>query len=89
MCIRIHARLGKGRCLSTKPCGYRIVLGMPGKVFSGCDARFVVGRSESILFQLYLMYPILLKLVVHGHGRGKRLGTCLVLQPCVSCVVSL
>ena len=26
--------------------------------------------------------------VLHGHGRGKRLGTCLVLQPCVSCVVS-
>ena len=24
--------------------------------------------------------------VLHGHGRGKRLGTCLVLQQCVSCV---
>ena len=28
-------------------------------------------------------------LAVHGHGRGKRLGTCLVLQPHVSGVMSL
>ena len=27
--------------------------------------------------------------VVHGHGRGKRLGTCLVVKSCVSYVVSL
>ena len=27
--------------------------------------------------------------IVHGHGRGKRLGTCLVLKPCVLCVMSL
>ena len=27
--------------------------------------------------------------VVHGHERGERLGTCLVVKPCVSCVVSL
>ena len=26
-------------------------------------------------------------LAVHGHGRGTRLGTCLVQQQCVSCVV--
>ena len=35
------------------------------------------------------MYSILLKLAVHAHGRGKRLGTCLVLQQCASCVMSL
>ena len=28
-------------------------------------------------------------LVVHGHGRGKRLGACLVVKLCASCVVSL
>ena len=28
-------------------------------------------------------------LVVHGHGRGTCLGTCLVVKPCVSCFVSL
>ena len=33
------------------------------------------------------MYLILLKSSVHGHGRGKRLGTCLVLEPCAQCVV--
>ena len=27
-------------------------------------------------------------LVVHGHGRGTHLGTCLVQQQCVSCVVA-
>ena len=27
--------------------------------------------------------------VVHGHGRGKRLRTCVVLEPCASCAVSL
>ena len=31
----------------------------------------------------------LIMLLVHGHGRGKCLGTCLVLESCVSCVVSL
>ena len=31
-----------------------------------------------ILFQLYLIYSILLKSVVHKHGRGSRLSTCLV-----------
>ena len=41
------------------------------------------------MFQFCLLYSILLKSVVHGHGRGKLLGTCLVLQPCASCVVSL
>ena len=28
-------------------------------------------------------------LVIQGHGRGKRLGMCLVLEICVLCVVSL
>ena len=28
-------------------------------------------------------------MVVHGHGRGKRLGTCLVLEPRALCVVNL
>ena len=27
--------------------------------------------------------------VVHGHGRGKRLGTCLVVKPYVLCAVSV
>ena len=27
--------------------------------------------------------------MVHGHGRGTRLGTCLVVKPCVSYVMSL
>ena len=27
-------------------------------------------------------------LAMHGHGRGTRLGTCLVQQQCVSCVVA-
>ena len=33
---------------------------------------------------VYLIMP-----VVHGHGRGRRLRSCLVVKPCVSCVVSL
>ena len=40
------------------------------------------------MFQLYLMYLFLLKPVVHGHGRGTLLGTCLVQLQCVSCVVA-
>ena len=36
-----------------------------------------------LLFQLYLMYSILLKSVVYGHGRGTHLGTCLVYAACV------
>ena len=35
------------------------------------------------------MFQCLNILVVHRHGRGKRLGTCLVLELCSSCVVSL
>ena len=35
------------------------------------------------------MYLCFIMLVVHGHGQGKGLGTCLVLQPYASCVVSL
>ena len=35
------------------------------------------------------MYLVLLKSAVHGYGRGKRLGTSLVLQLHESCVVSL
>ena len=27
--------------------------------------------------------------MMHEHGGGKRLGTCLVLELCVSCVMSL
>ena len=27
--------------------------------------------------------------MVHGHGQGKRLGTCLVVKPCALCFVSL
>ena len=27
--------------------------------------------------------------VVHSHGRGKRLGACLMVKPCVSCVMNL
>ena len=34
------------------------------------------------------MYLFLLKPVVHGHGRGTLLGTCLVKLQCVSCVVA-
>ena len=34
------------------------------------------------------MYLFLLKPVVHGHGRGTLLGTCLVQMQCVSCVVA-
>ena len=36
---------------------------------------------------LYIQF--FLKSVVLGHGRGKRLGMCLVLEPHVSCVTSL
>ena len=36
-----------------------------------------------VLFQLYLMYSILIKSVLHGHERGKRLSTCLVYAACV------
>ena len=42
-----------------------------------------------MLINFLFMYFILLKSAVHGHGRGKRLGTCIVLQPHVSCAVSL
>ena len=35
------------------------------------------------------MCLFLIMAVVHGHGRGKRLGTCLVVKPCASCVISL
>ena len=35
------------------------------------------------------MCQCFIMLVVHVHGRGMRLGTCLVLQPHASCVVSL
>ena len=31
------------------------------------------------------MYLVLFKLVVYGHGRGTRLNTCLVLEPCIVC----
>ena len=44
--------------------------------------------SVSVLL-VYSMRQCFNMPVLHGHGRGKRLGTCLVLQPCVSCVVSL
>ena len=36
-----------------------------------------------------VMCVSLIILVVHRHGRGKRLGTCLVVKPCASCFVSL
>ena len=34
------------------------------------------------------MYLISLKSVVHGHGRGTRLGTCLVYAECVMAFVA-
>ena len=34
------------------------------------------------------MYFILFKSAMHGHGQGKRFGTCLVQQQCVSCTVA-
>ena len=40
------------------------------------------------MFQLYLMYSILLKSVVHGHGGGTCLGTCLVYATCVVAFVA-
>ena len=36
-----------------------------------------------------VMCICLIILVVHGHGRGKRLGTCLVVKPCASYFMSL
>ena len=42
-----------------------------------------------MLINFWSMYFILLKSVVHGHGQGKCLGMCLVLQPRASCVMSL
>ena len=41
------------------------------------------------MLQLYLMHSNFFKSAVHGYGRGKRLGVCLVLQPYASVVVSL
>ena len=41
-----------------------------------------------VLFQLYPMYSILLKPVVHKYGRGTRLGTCLVYATYVMAVVA-
>ena len=38
---------------------------------------------------LLLLLLIFIVLMTHGHGRGKRLGTCLVLKLSVLCVVSL
>ena len=41
-----------------------------------------------MLINFLFMYLILLKSAVHRHGRGTRLGTCLVQQQCVSCAVA-
>ena len=43
-------------------------------------------RRQWLLFWLYLIFIVL---VVYWNGRGKRLCTCLVVKPRMSCVVSL
>ena len=35
------------------------------------------------------MCVCLIMQVVHGHGRGRHLGICFMVKPCVSCVMSL
>ena len=55
-------------------------------VYAPCVMAFVACENADKFF-IYVLH--LLKLAVHGHGRGKRLGSCLVLQSHASCVVSL
>ena len=68
-CIIIHgsSRDRKGQMPYHKSCGYCVLLGMLGNSY-----------WERVLFQLYLMFLVLIKSVVHGNGRGTRLSTCLV-----------
>ena len=40
------------------------------------------------MISFLFMYLVLLKSAVHGHGRGKRLGTCLLYAPCVVAFVA-
>ena len=47
-----------------------------------------ISKGE-IRWLLFLLLLILIIPVMHDHGRGKRLGTCLVVKPYVWCVVSL
>ena len=49
--------------------------------------RLLLGGGE-YCFNCILSICFYQKPVVHGHGQGKRLGTCLVLEPCAFCVVS-
>ena len=48
----------------------------------------VVVGWQRVLFQLYLICSILLKSVVHGHGQGTHLGTCLMYVACVVAFVT-
>ena len=45
-----------------------------------CVVAFVEGVNAD---KFSVMYLILLKSLMHGHGRCTRLGTCLVYTPCV------
>ena len=53
-------------------------------VYAPCVVAFVACVNAD---KFFVMYLILLNSVVHGHGRGTRLNTCLVLELCI-CVVS-
>ena len=58
-------------------------------VHAWCTARVLWPLFHvRMLMNFLFMYFILLKSAVHGHGRGTRLGTCLVQLQCVSCVVA-
>ena len=54
-------------------------------VYAACVIAFVACVNAD---KFSVMYLILLKSPVHGHGRGMRLGTCLVQLQCVSCVTA-
>ena len=48
-----------------------------------------VGSRVCCVSWLCSMCPCLIMPVEHGHGQGKRLGTCLVVKPCASYVITL
>ena len=54
-------------------------------VYAACVIAFVACVNAD---KFSVMYLILLKSLMHGHGRCTRLGTCLVYTPCVVAFVA-
>ena len=54
-------------------------------VNAACAVAFVACVNAD---KFSVMYLILLKSLMHGHGRCTRLGTCLVYTPCVVAFVA-